>query len=41
MSESFIHAPEQTSRFNTFVIGAMMTAVLVLSAVLFFSPFAA
>jgi hypothetical protein len=41
MSDTFIHAPEQTSRFNTFVVGAMMAAVLILSAALLFSPFVA
>jgi hypothetical protein len=41
MTQTFIHAPEQGSRINTYVVGTLMTAVLVLSAVLLFSPFSA
>lgn len=41
MSQFPIHAPEQTSRFNTYVSNFLMGAVLILSAVLFYGQFAA
>jgi hypothetical protein len=41
MTQVSIHAPRQESRLNTYVVGAFMAAVLVLSAVMFLSPFAA
>jgi len=41
MTQISIHAPEQSSRLNTYIVGALMTAVLVLSAVMVFGQFVA
>ena len=41
MTQVSIHAAEQSSRLNGFISGALMSAVLLLSVVLIFSPFAA
>jgi len=35
----FNHIPEQSSRFNTFVIGSLMSAIIVLAGLLSFAPY--
>jgi hypothetical protein len=39
MTKVFNHAPEQNSRFNSFVIGTLLSAVGVLVGVLSFAPY--
>ncbi len=41
MTRDFSHAPAQTSRFNVVVVGALMTAIVVLAGILSFSPLTA
>ncbi|MGB8366188.1 MAG: hypothetical protein ACLQUZ_14855 [Rhizomicrobium sp.] len=41
MTRDFSHAPTQTSRFNVVVVGALMTAMVVLAGILSFSPLTA
>jgi hypothetical protein len=41
MTQTSIHTADQGSRFNDYVAGILTAAVLLLSAVMFFSQFAA
>ena len=35
----FNHVPEQSSRFNSFVVGSLMGAMIVLAGLLSFAPY--
>lgn len=39
MTQQFHQFPEQSSRLNTFVIGAFMSAMIVLAGLLSFAPY--
>jgi hypothetical protein len=39
MTHQFHHIPEQSSRLNTFVTGALMSAMIVLAGLLSFAPY--
>jgi hypothetical protein len=39
MTQEFNHIPEQTSRFNNFIIGTLMSTVLILAGLLSFAPY--
>ena len=39
MTQQFHSVPEQSSRFNTFMIGAFMSAMIVLAGLLSFAPY--
>ena len=39
MTQEFQHIPEQSSRFDRFVIGSLMSAVIVLAGLLTFAPY--
>jgi hypothetical protein len=39
MTQQFHHIPEQGSRLNSFVIGTLMSAMLILAGLLSFAPY--
>jgi hypothetical protein len=39
MTTQFNHIPEQSSRFNQFVIGTLMSTIVVLAGLLSFAPY--
>ena len=39
MTQEFNHIPEQSSRFNNFVIGTLMSTVIILAGLLSFAPY--
>jgi hypothetical protein len=39
MTQVFNHIPEQSSRFNSFVMGTLMSAIGLLVGVLTFAPY--
>ncbi|HKD20623.1 MAG TPA: hypothetical protein VKB71_01360 [Rhizomicrobium sp.] len=39
MTQEFQHIPEQSSRLDRFVMGSLMSAVIVLAGLLTFAPY--
>ena len=39
MTQEFTHIPEQSSRFNNFVIGTLMSTMIILAGLLSFAPY--